>query len=222
MNESEPPQLKITETPWKRIVRVIYNLTCVLVLMTAVSWVYYFGLLLKNGSSVPTATQTQPLNQYGTTVYITSAEELWLSRLRILLVLGIPLLVLGGFFLHSIAKIKLYSPVSELPTARLGEGTGKRTVRIIYTSAFILVLVAGALSFCYFVLLMLKGSPTPTALQTESLWSHGRIVYVTLVEKQRLNWLWIFFATGGPILAIAGLFLHFVGGIKLLSKVTFK
>jgi RHS repeat-associated protein len=222
MTEMEPSQPKIGEAHWKRIVRAFYTLTCVLVLVTAVSWVYYVGSLMKTGSSVPNAIQTQPLSEYGATVYITAVEELWLSRLRTLLVLGIPVLVLGGFFLHSVARIKLYGPILDSTTVRLGDRTATRAVRTIYAYAFGLVLVVGALSFCYFVLLMFKGTPVPTALQTESLWSHGRTVYVTLVEKRRLNWLLMFFAAGIPILAIVGLVIHFLAGIKLFSKVTFK
>jgi hypothetical protein len=74
----------------------VLTLASVLVLMAAVSWVYCLGLLLKTGSSVPTATQTQTLNQYGTIVYVTPVEERWLGRLRMLLVLGIALIAIGG------------------------------------------------------------------------------------------------------------------------------
>jgi hypothetical protein len=52
---------------------------------------------------------------------------------------------------------------------------------------FMLVWVAGVASFYFSGTAFKNGSPEPTATQTQPLTDHGKTVYVTPTEKQRVD-----------------------------------
>lgn len=201
----------------ERKARICYKAVLLLALMSAVGFVYYLGFLYMYGPAVPTPTRTEPLNQFGSTVYITVAQKEWFTRLRLVL-LFCALAFVGTVAVQKMMGIKIGGPVSELPVGRQIDLPWKRALRKIYACLFGVVMLAGALSFCYFIVLTLIGSSTPTAPHTEPLWSHGRAVYVAVIQKRLLNLLWMFFAGGMPVLAVLALFLHFAVGVQIFSR----
>jgi hypothetical protein len=203
---------------WKRFASAMFVAAIFLALMTVVVYVYYLGLLLSIGSLTPTATQTASLDQFGQAGYVTPTEAQWLYWLRFSLFIAMPLAFITGIFAHSATGGKKLNPVSQLPERKVVEGAWKRAARAMYSFAFGLGLLTGALSFCWFLLLTLLGSRTPTAHQPEALWSHGNAVYITVGQMQLLNRLWTVFFAGMPILGAIALFLHFALGIKLFSS----
>jgi len=203
---------------WKRKASGMFVAALLLALMIVVVYVYYFGILLKISSLTPTPTQTASLDQFGQAVYVTPTEEHWLYWLRFSLFVAMPLAFITGIFAHSITGGKKPDPVLRPPERKVVEGAWKRAVRAMYSLAFSLGLLTGALSFCWFLLLTILGSRTPTAHQTEALWSHGNAVYVAVDQMQLLNRLWTVFFAGMPMLGAIALFLHFVLGIKLFSN----
>lgn len=105
----------------------------------------------------------------------------------------------------------------EIPKPRVVEARWKKIARGVYLGAFLLLWIAGVLSFYTFGASFKNGSPVPTATQTEALQNHGKTVYVTPVEKQRIDRLqmasWLFIP-----LILCGLILHFIVGVKLYSS----
>lgn len=106
---------------------------------------------------------------------------------------------------------------SELPKPKIVEAGWKKIARGVYLGAFLLLWIAGVLSFYTFGASFKNGSPLPTATQTEPLLNHGKTVYVTPAEKQRIDRLqmssWLFIP-----LILCGLILHFIMGVKLYDN----
>jgi len=109
-------------------------------------------------------------------------------------------------------------PAHEPSPAQLGEPNWKRITKVAYTVVFMLVWVCGVASFYFFGTAFRSGSPEPTATQTEPLEDHGKTVYVTPTEKQRVHSLQLVSWVGGPLLLISGAVLHFLVGVKLLPN----
>lgn len=204
---------------WKRCASAMFVAAILLALVIAVVYVYSIGLLLKFGSLTPTPTQTASLQQFGHVgCYVTPAEAQWLYWLRFALLVAMPLAFITGILAHSTTEGKKFDLVSIPLNRKVAEETWKRYVRAIYTTAFGLGLLIGAVSFVCFLLLTIFGSRTPNAHQTEALWSHGRAVFITAGQMQVLNRLWLVFFAGMPILGATALILHFVLGIKIFSN----
>lgn len=111
---SEIPKPKLVEAAWKKVARGIYFVAFVLVWIAGVASFYLTGVSLKNGSPVPTPTQTEPLADHGKTVYITPAEKQRIDRLQMVSWMAIPV-VLSGLPLHFIAGVKLFGDAPTLP-----------------------------------------------------------------------------------------------------------
>jgi hypothetical protein len=103
----EIPKPRVVEARWKKMARGAYFCAFMLVWIAGVLSFYAFGVSFKNGSPVPTATQTQPLQNHGKTVYVTPAEKQRIDRLQVASWLSIPV-ILFGLFLHFIVGVKLY------------------------------------------------------------------------------------------------------------------
>lgn len=98
------------------------------------------------------------------------------------------------------------------------EPSWKRITKVVYTVVFMLVWVCGVASFYFFGTAFKNGSPDPTATQTEPLEDHGKTVYVTRTEKQRVHILQLVSWVGFPIVLIGGAILHFLLGVKLFPN----
>jgi len=94
----------------------------------------------------------------------------------------------------------------------------KKTIRGIYTVVFMLVWTFSVASFFLFGDAFRRGSPVPTATQTEPLADHGKTVFVTRTEKQRINLFQLASGVGIPFALVGGIVLHFVVGVKLFAN----
>jgi hypothetical protein len=97
-----------TEPQWRRVVRATYRLLFFLVWLGFLAFFYYSGAAFRDGSPVPTPTQTDAVTQHGKTVYITHAQKILCDRLESSAFVGIPLVLVGGFVLHFLMGVKLF------------------------------------------------------------------------------------------------------------------
>ena len=109
-------------------------------------------------------------------------------------------------------------PVQESSSARPSEANWKRVTKTTYTVMFTLLWICGVASFYFFGTAFKNGSPEPTVTQTEPLEDHGKTVYVTPTEKQRVRSLQLVSWVGVPVVLIGGAVLHFVVGVKLFPN----
>jgi hypothetical protein len=107
----------------------------------------------------------------------------------------------------------------ESPDAKNVEPDWKKIVRGIYATTFILIWIAGVASFLAFGNSYKNGSEAPSGTQTEPLNSHGRTVYITRSEKQRIDDLQLAQWLGVPFILFTGAIIHFLLGVKLVSNV---
>jgi hypothetical protein len=112
---SELPQpASATEPRWKKLARAIYVATFMLVWICGVLFFYVFGKAFKDGSLVPTVTQTAPLENHGETVFITPAEK---ERIHLLLLsagVGFPVVIVSGLVLHFIVGVGIWGDTRTL------------------------------------------------------------------------------------------------------------
>jgi hypothetical protein len=110
--EIEPVPAKPTEGPvapkWKKVLRGTYSALFLLVWLGGISSFYFFGTSFRNGSPVPTATQTEPLEDGGKTVYVTRAEKQRVDYLQRVW-WGIPVVLAFGAVLHFFLGVKVFS-----------------------------------------------------------------------------------------------------------------
>lgn len=110
----KPRVVEVVEARWKKMARGTYFCAFMLAWIAGVLSFYVFGMSFKNGSPVPTATQTQPLQNHGKTVYVTAAEKQRIDQLQMASWLFLPV-ILFGLVLHFIVGVKLYGNVPTLP-----------------------------------------------------------------------------------------------------------
>jgi hypothetical protein len=108
---------------------------------------------------------------------------------------------------------------SELPQPKESEPNWKKMTRGVYTITFLLLWMVGVASFLFFGTAFRSGSPMPTATQTEQLTDHGRAVYITRAEKQRIHYLQLASGVGIPLILVSAAVLHFVVGVKLFPNI---
>lgn len=109
-------------------------------------------------------------------------------------------------------------PVEEPSPRQPPEPGWKRFTKAAYIVVFVLLWICGVASFYFFGTAFKNGSPQPTATQTEPLEDHGRTVYISATEKQRVHALHLVSGVGFPVFLISGAILHFVVGVKLFSN----
>jgi hypothetical protein len=109
-------------------------------------------------------------------------------------------------------------PIQERSPAQPSGPAWKRVTKTTYTVVFMLLWICGVASFYFFGAAFKGGSPEPTATQTEPLEDHGKTVYVTPTEKQRVHALQLVSWVGVPVVLISGAILHFVMGVKLFPN----
>jgi hypothetical protein len=106
--------------------------------------------------------------------------------------------------------------LSEIPERKIVEADWQKVARGIYLVAFLLVWIAGVASFYFDGASFKSGSAVPTATQTEPLTDHGKTVYITPAEKQRIDRLKMVSWMTMPVVLI-GLVIHFIVGVKLFG-----
>jgi len=109
-------------------------------------------------------------------------------------------------------------PVQEPSPSQPSEPNWKRFTKATYSIVFMILWVCGVASFYIFGTAFKNGSPEPTATRTETLEDHGKTVYVTPTEKQRVHTLQLIASVGFPVVLISGAILHFVVGVKLFPN----
>jgi hypothetical protein len=107
---------------------------------------------------------------------------------------------------------------SETPEPGEREPRWKKITRGIYSGAFLLMWTLSVASFFFFGKAFRHGSPMPTATQSEPLTDSGKTVFVTRLEKQRIEDLQWGSWVGIPIVLVGGIILHFLVGVKLFPN----
>jgi len=128
--ELEPPNApssaQVPEPYWKRVTKVTYSTVFMLLWVCGVSSFYFFGTASKNGSPEPTATQTEPLENHGKTVYVTSTDKQRVHVLQLVSSVGFPVLLISGAILHFLVGVKLF-PNTPTLSEYLSRGKNKVT-----------------------------------------------------------------------------------------------
>lgn len=105
----EPTPAEPQEPNWKRVTKIVYMVVFIIVWICGVGSFYVFGTAFKNGSPEPTATQTEPLEDHGKTVYVTPAEKHRVHDLQLVSWVGFPTMALTGLVLHFLVGVKLFA-----------------------------------------------------------------------------------------------------------------
>jgi hypothetical protein len=105
---NEPSPVQLSEPNWMRVTKVMYTVAFMLVWVCGVASFYLFGTAFKNGSPEPTATQTEPLEDRGKTVYVTPTEKQRVHVLQLVSWVGVPLVLITGAVLHFLVGVKLF------------------------------------------------------------------------------------------------------------------
>jgi hypothetical protein len=112
------------EPVWRRAVRAIYYCVFFLVWLAGVGSFYLSGKTYRSGSPSPTVTQTEPMSEHGSTVYITRMQKLEVDELQTISFIGIPVILASGFILHFLTGVKLFPN-----TPTLAEWRAKRAAQ---------------------------------------------------------------------------------------------
>lgn len=73
---------------------------------------YLHQKYVREGSHIPTATQTEFVNEHGAHVYLTQEQMQVDNILTITSMIGIASAVLGGFFIHFVVGVPLFRNMS--------------------------------------------------------------------------------------------------------------
>lgn len=106
VHEASPTESN--EPTWKRAAKGTYTAVFIVAWVCGVASFYFFGTAFKNGSSEPTATQTEPLEDHGKTAYVTQAEKQRIHALQRVSWVGVPTVLVGGVVLHFLVGVKLF------------------------------------------------------------------------------------------------------------------
>jgi hypothetical protein len=104
-----------SDPKWKRVVRGCHRVLFMLVWLEGMGFFYLHQRYAQEGSRTPTATQTESFNEHGTLIYLTHDQMTINKILERGMMIGIPLVILGGFFLHFVVGVSMFS---NMPKAR--------------------------------------------------------------------------------------------------------
>jgi len=123
-------QVESTDPAWHKVVRACYSFLSFIVWLGFLAFFYQSGTAFRNGSPVPTTTQTDEVTNHAETAYITHKEKILSDRLQRFAFVGIPSVLGGGFVLHFLVGVK---PFPNTPTLQeywakrsCGNGRGER------------------------------------------------------------------------------------------------
>jgi hypothetical protein len=97
-----------TDPYWKRATRAIYAIVFWLVWLDTVAFLYCFGVALRNGSSRPTSTQTEPLGNPGQILYVQHSQKVLVHFTFKAMLIGIPSVLVSGWILHLFLGVRLF------------------------------------------------------------------------------------------------------------------
>jgi hypothetical protein len=100
---------------WHKISRAAFSILFVSVWLGFITFFYYSGVAFRDGSPVPTVTQSEPITDHGTTVYVTHKQKMLCDELQLFAFAGIPSVLAVGFLLHFLIGVKL---IPNAPTLR--------------------------------------------------------------------------------------------------------
>jgi hypothetical protein len=100
------PTPEPADPAWQRFLRGAFTLAFMAVWLTGVTFFYLHGKAIRNGSPVPTATQTDPITEHGGTVYVTHKEKVLDDCLLTISMIGVPVIAAGAI-LHFLMGVKL-------------------------------------------------------------------------------------------------------------------
>jgi hypothetical protein len=94
---------------WQRVARGAYSTLFLIVWLGFIAFFYYSGATFRDGSPVPTATQSEPVTQHGKTVYVAPYKKNLSDKLELFaFVVGIPSVIVIGLLFHFVLGVKLY------------------------------------------------------------------------------------------------------------------
>jgi hypothetical protein len=97
---------------WHALVRLVCTVLFVVAWLDFMAFFYVSGQAFQHGSRTPTATQTEPMQDHGTVVYVTRDEKVRVDLLEQGQV-GIPIAIGLALFAHFVLGVKI---ISNLPT----------------------------------------------------------------------------------------------------------
>jgi hypothetical protein len=107
VEQTEPAEA--SEPQWHRVVRGAYTLAFLAVWIGFIAFFYYSGAVHRDGSPVPTPTQTEPVTEHGKTVYLRHDQKVLREKLQLFAFIGMPSVIVTGPFLHFVLGVKLYA-----------------------------------------------------------------------------------------------------------------
>lgn len=107
-----------TDPLWKRATRALYGIVFFLVWLACLASFYYSGVAVRDGSSRPTPTQTDPLNNPGQIVYIQHSQKVLIDFLEKVMSVGIPSVMVSGLILHFFLGVRLFPNTPTLRECR--------------------------------------------------------------------------------------------------------
>jgi hypothetical protein len=105
---AEPVHSEPTGPRWQRVARTIYSIAFFLVWLEFLAFFYYSGKTFRDGSPVPTQTQTEPMTEHGKTVYVRRDQKAISDELERLGFIGIPTVLVSGLLLHFVVGVKIF------------------------------------------------------------------------------------------------------------------
>jgi hypothetical protein len=113
-----PASALLSEPNWKRVTKATYSTVFMLLWVCGVASFYFFGTAFKNGSPVPTITQTEPLKDHGKTVYVTPTDKRRVHALQLVSGVGFPVLIVSAAIFHFLVGV---NPLNKAMTKSRGK-----------------------------------------------------------------------------------------------------
>ena len=102
----------LEEPRWRTWARGSYSVAFMAIWLEALAFFYFHGIAVRGGAPSPTRTMTEAITEHGSTVYVTVADWNRDHLLMTLMMLGIPLVLLLGAFLHFVLRVRIYDNAS--------------------------------------------------------------------------------------------------------------
>ena len=105
---------KTKEPNLNKIVRISYSIFFMAVWIASVGFSWTYSRAFSSGYDNPSGNKIERITEHGETKYISSKEKKTIDILQKCMFTGIPMALLGGFFIHFIVGIKLFPNTSTL------------------------------------------------------------------------------------------------------------
>jgi hypothetical protein len=104
----EPAQAEPAGPRWQKLVRTVFSVLFFAVWLGFLCFFYYSGRIFRDGSTIRTPTQTEPMTEHGKTVYIARGQKALCDKLQLFAFVGIPTVLASGFLLHFVVGVKIF------------------------------------------------------------------------------------------------------------------